>query len=150
MFRISKKTEYGILAVQYICSTEAEYAATVREIAEKYKISPTLLAKILQQLAKKDIIRSVQGPRGGYIMNSDARKVSLADVFEAIEGPLHLTECNMDDRSCTRSDDCTLKDGFAPIQQQLADFFRNILIKDLTANATGQNKIYQINRRSTR
>jgi len=141
MFRISKKTEYGILAVQYICSTKADRAATVREIAEKHKISPTLLAKILQQLAKKNIICSVQGPRGGYIMNSDAGKISLADVFEAIEGPLHLTECDIEDHSCSRYEDCTLKDGFAPIQQQLADFFRNILIKDLAANRTGQYEI---------
>lgn len=141
MFRISKKTEYGILAVQYICAAEAERAATVREISEKFKISPTLLAKILQQLARSNIIRSVQGPRGGYIMNSDAGAVSLADVFEAIEGPLHLTECDRDDRSCSRFEDCTLKHGFAPIQQQLADFFKNILIKDLMANASGQHKI---------
>ncbi len=142
MFRISKKTEYGILAVQYICSMETQRAATVREIAEKHKISQTLLAKILQQLAKKNIIRSVQGPRGGYIMNHDAGKVSLADVFEAVEGPLHLTECDMDDRSCNRYEDCTLKSDFAPIQQQLTDFFKNILIKDLAANATGQYKMY--------
>ncbi|NIA28556.1 MAG: Rrf2 family transcriptional regulator [Actinobacteria bacterium] len=138
MFRISKKTEYGILAVQYICSTEADRAATVREIAEKHKISQTLLAKILQQLARENIIRSVQGPRGGYIMNGNAGKVSLADVFEAIEGPLHLTECDLDDQSCSRYEDCTLRDGFAPIQQQVAVFFRNVLVKDLPVDTTGQ------------
>jgi Rrf2 family protein len=135
MFRISKKIEYGILALQYIMNSQNDQAATVREISEKLRISHTLLAKILQQLAKKDIIQSVQGPRGGYVMKGDASTVSLKDIFEAIEGPMHLTECNFEDKCCDRFKICSLKDSFVPIHQQITGYFENLTLKDLAANA---------------
>lgn len=134
MFRISKKTEYGILALQYIWAVQNQQAATVREIAEKHGISQTLLAKILQKLAKKEIIQSVQGPRGGYVMKGDATAVSLKDIFEAIEGPMHITECDYDDKCCSRYDVCSLKDSFVPLSQQITGYFENVTLADLVAN----------------
>ena len=130
MFRISKKTEYGILALQYIVEAQ-DRVATVREIAEKHEISPALLAKILQQLARKKIIQSVQGPRGGYRLNHHAATITLKDIFEAIEGPIHLTECDSDEKRCSRHDICTLKESFDPIHRQLSGFFENISLADL-------------------
>lgn len=138
MFRISKKTEYGILALQYIMKTQNEHAATVREISKEQRISQTLLAKILQQLAKKNIIQSVQGPRGGYVIKGDGNSVSLKDIFEAIEGPIHLTECDDDDKCCDRYSMCSLKDSFMPIHRQITGYFENITLKDLAANAASQ------------
>jgi Rrf2 family transcriptional regulator, cysteine metabolism repressor len=138
MFRISKKTEYGILALQYILSRQENQSATVREISEKHRISQTLLAKILQKLVKANIIRSVQGSRGGYIMGGDAKSISLKDIFEAIEGPIHLTECDFDDKCCDRYNGCSLKDSFVPIHQQITGYFENISLADLAANRVTQ------------
>ena len=135
MFRISKKTEYGILALQYMLTAQNEHAATVREIAEKHRISQTLLAKILQKLAKNKIIQSVQGPRGGYVMNGKASAISLKDIFEAIEGPMHLTECDYNDKCCDRYNFCSLKDSFVPIHQQITGYFEKVTLEDLASNA---------------
>ncbi len=134
MFRLSKKTEYGILALQYILARQDNQSATVREISEKHRISQTLLAKILQKLAKAQIIRSVQGARGGYVMQGDANSISLKDIFEAIEGPIHLTECDFNDKCCDRYNFCSLKDSFVPINQQITGFFENISLADLSTN----------------
>ena len=66
MLKLNKKTEYGLLALQYMLARENSDVATVKEIAEHHKISQSLLAKILQSLARQKIIKSVQGARGGY------------------------------------------------------------------------------------
>jgi len=85
MFKFNKKTEYGILALQHMLSLKQDQVATVKEIAENYKIPQSLLAKILQQLSRKKIIQSVQGAKGGYVLKTDADDLSLAKVLEAIE-----------------------------------------------------------------
>ena len=83
MFKLSKKTEYGILALQHMAAMDNDRVSTVKEIAETHNIPHSLLAKICQQLAKSEIIISVQGSRGGYALGRDATKISLAAVMEA-------------------------------------------------------------------
>jgi len=136
MMKLSKKTEYGILALRYISSLEAGRVATVREIAEQYQIPQQLLAKILQELTKTGIIRSVQGAYGGYVLNLAARDVSLADIVQAIEGPIRLTECEDEEHNCDRAEICDLKETFGPIQKQLVSYFKNITLADLCSVAT--------------
>ncbi len=128
MFKLSKKTEYGILALRYISSLNGQEVATVREIAEKYKIPQSLLAKILQQLVRGEMIKSVQGSRGGYVMHKDSSRISLADVVEAIEGPIHLIGCGEKEDDCVRHDICDLKGTFAPVQEQIVEFFRSVTL----------------------
>ena len=132
MFKLNKKTEYGLLALQYITSQPLKMA-TAREIADAYNISPTLLAKVLQSLAKKGIVESVQGAQGGYRVTSDPQDLSIARVVEAIEGPIHITDCYLHTAGCERTPECTLRDRFGLLQNgimnqlntvSLAQFFK--------------------------
>jgi Rrf2 family protein len=68
MFKLNRKTEYGLLALQYMARMENNEVATVKEITSQHRIPQSLLAKILQGLARKKIIQSVKGARGGYVM----------------------------------------------------------------------------------
>jgi Rrf2 family protein len=138
MFKLSKKTEYGILALQHMMTIDDDHVSTVKEIAEQYNISQSLLAKICQQLAKSKIIQSVQGSRGGYALNMRPSDISLADVMEAIEGPLHIVECTHDHHNCDRDANCTLKIGLDPIQQQLATFLKGVTLAEFTPSPQGE------------
>ncbi len=138
MMKLSKKTEYGIMALRYVTSLPAGRMATVREIAEQYHIPQQLLAKILQELTKTGIIRSVQGAYGGYVLNLSAREVSLADIVQAIEGPIRLTECEDAEHNCDRYEICDLKSTFGPIQKQLVSYFKTVTLADLCAVETTQ------------
>ena len=73
MFKLSKKTEYGILALQHMAGAEAGRVSTVKEMSEAFNISQPLLAKICQQLVKNNIIASVQGSRGDRGADSPGR-----------------------------------------------------------------------------
>jgi len=130
MFKLSKKTEYAILALQYMMSKAHKNVVTVREIADFHNISQTLLAKILQVLARKQIIESVQGSQGGYTLVQNAKKISLAKIMEAIEGPIHITDCHYDTSCCERTYNCTLRDRLVPVQKGLVQHLNNITLVD--------------------
>lgn len=133
MFKLSKKTEYAILALQYIAELPEERTATVKEIAENQTIPQPLLAKILQQLAKHQLIVSVQGARGGYMLGRRAEEITLAQMMEAIEGPLNILDCTVDDHLCERDESCTLKSSLNPLQQQLANYMRSVTLADVAS-----------------
>ena len=66
MLRFSKKADYGLMAIHYIAFHQHDGAVNAKRIAEDLGIPAELLAKILQRLAKRKLIASVNGPRGGY------------------------------------------------------------------------------------
>jgi Rrf2 family protein len=131
MFKLSKKTEYALLALQYIASLESGRVATVKEIAENKMIPQPLLAKILQQLVKSELIQSVQGSHGGYALSRSAGDITLAQMMEAIEGPLTIIDCADDHHLCERDETCTLKSSLNPLQQQLSGYLHRVTLADV-------------------
>lgn len=133
MFKLNKKTEYAILALQYMMISGTDRVATVKEIAQKYEIPQSLLAKILQKMVKSKIIHSVQGSRGGYTLNKKATQISLLSVLEAIEGPINIVNCTAHHHTCNRIENCTLITGMEPVKQHLSNYFHSLTLADFLA-----------------
>ena len=104
MLRLSKKTDYALMAMKHLALQSAASggagAASAREIAEHYDIPIELLAKILQRLARRGLLTSHQGTRGGYSLARPATVISVADVIQAVDGPLTVTACSVHDQAC--------------------------------------------------
>src|SRR5437016_4353593 len=92
MFRLSKKSDYGLIALKHLAQHSDESVST-REIAAQYHIPAELLAKVLQKLVRKGLLVSHQGINGGYILAKDPASISIVDVVEALEGPICITPC---------------------------------------------------------
>ncbi|RPH99121.1 MAG: Rrf2 family transcriptional regulator [Calditrichaeota bacterium] len=134
MFKLSKKTEYALMALQHIASLDKGQVATAKEIAENKLIPHSLLAKILQQLTRHQLILSLQGAHGGYALGRKAEEITLAQMIEAIEGPIHIIECNESRYSCQRDDFCTLKNSLNPLQKQLTSYLHSVTLADVAAS----------------
>jgi len=96
MLRLTKKTEYGIIAMKYIISrqtTNRNGVISATEIAERFNIPRGILGKVLQQLARSELIESHQGVGGGYTLIKSPQKISLNEIVNAIEGPVSMVEC---------------------------------------------------------
>src|SRR5215510_2906066 len=91
MFRLSKKTDYALLALQYLASPGEPGDISARAIAERFEIPPELLAKILQRLSRDGLIVAHKGVNGGYRLARSPDAISIADVAHAADGPLPLT-----------------------------------------------------------
>lgn len=131
MLKLSKKTVYGLLALQHLIELKDGQSATVREMSEIYSISQPLLAKICQKLSQNKLIQSVQGARGGYQLRVPASDISIAQVLEALEGPIALVDCADHQHVCKRMDQCRLKPGFLSLQKHVRDYLSQVSLADM-------------------
>lgn len=140
MLRLSKKADYGLMALQYIASvqfgdvTRARIVNT-KEIAEEYNIPSELLAKVLQTLAKSGIIESQNGPKGGYLLAREAGKITIAQILEAIEGPLGITDCYHEQAasscSCMQYEHCNIRTPLRKVQDSIQQLLNSMTIEDM-------------------
>ena len=138
MLKFSKKADYGLMAVQYMASTQFGDVARARlvntkEIAEEYHIPVELLAKVLQTLAKHGIIESQNGPKGGYLLAREAGRITIAQVLEAIEGPLGITECyhEKDASSCLQLEHCNIRTPLLKVQDSIYQLLNSMTVEDM-------------------
>ncbi len=138
MLKLSKKADYGLMALQYIASiqfgdvTQARIINT-KEIAEEYHIPVELLAKVLQTLAKHGVVESQNGPKGGYLLARPARAITIAQVLEAIEGPLGIADCyhDKDASSCLQREHCNIRTPLLKIQDSIYQLLNNMTVEDM-------------------
>ncbi len=132
MLRMTKKSEYGIIALKHIMNQPADTVTSAKEIAGRYNISAEIMAKILQRLARKGMVSSCQGAHGGYVLAKDANKISLSEIIGSIEGPVGLVECVTDpDCNCMQLENCNISTPFHVIQKQFEIFLAGITLADI-------------------
>ncbi len=100
MLRLSKKADYALIAMKHLAMRPDSASASAREIAEQYDIPIELMAKVLQRLARRGLLTSHQGTRGGYRLGRPTALISVADIIQAIDGPLTVTACSTEDENC--------------------------------------------------
>ena len=86
--RISTTTAYGLLAVGYIAKHQGQKLVMSQAVAKEYNIPLQYLMKIMLQLVRANVLRSKRGPRGGYSLARPAKKITMLQVAEAVEGPM--------------------------------------------------------------
>jgi Rrf2 family protein len=133
MFKLSKKVEYGLIAVKHMAMGGENTPVSAKEISDKYKIPYDLLSKILQKLKKEEILASVQGTRGGYTLTQKPDKLSLATIFNAIEGSTYILDCGQHDdpESCTIYETCILSSPLKKIQRQINSYFNSTMLSEI-------------------
>ncbi len=128
MLKLTKKTDYALMAINYMAYRKEGFLANTRNISETYHIPLEQLAKILQTLSKNGIIVSHNGPKGGYTLGVDPEQFTLGEVIRAIEGPIQMIRCIEGESSCSQTEQCTIRTPLIKIEQQLVDFLDNITI----------------------
>src|SRR5215216_4542097 len=118
MLRLSKKADYALLAIGHLAA-HADRNASTRELAEGYDIPAELLAKVLQKLVRARLLISIQGIRGGYALGRPAATISVADVIQAVDGPLTVTACSEADHSCDQYSKCNIRDPLWRIKDRI-------------------------------
>jgi Rrf2 family protein len=131
MIRISMKTDYGLIALKHIASLPEGDIANARDIAARFSLPPNLLAKVLQSLSQSGIIEAQKGSGGGYRMAKAPTDVTLAQIFESIEGPVHMVMCTSNDGCCSIEDRCTVKNGLTSLEQRFYQFFDTVTLADV-------------------
>jgi Rrf2 family protein len=119
MLRLSKKADYALMAMKHLAVRTDAASASAREIAEQYDIPIELMAKVLQQLARRGLLTSHQGTRGGYQLSKPTTAISVADIIQAIDGPLTVTACSTEDEQCGQFAKCNVRDPLWRIKDRI-------------------------------
>ncbi len=135
MLRLSKKIEYGILAIKYIAENP-DKKVTAKEISEKMNISYEFLAKTMQKLMKSGLIVSHIGLNGGYTLAVEPNAISIADIISALEEDTTIVECfsKGNDSPCERDDFCEIRHDMSGLQKEINNVFSRMTIAKLGSN----------------
>lgn len=137
MLRLSKKTDYGLLALQYLASEAPSGVASARTIAERYDIPVELLAKVLQHLARRGFVAAHKGAHGGYHLARPAQTISLAEIVQAIDGPLAITACGRNDEQCEQFGTCTVRDPLSRVKDRILSVLQAMTLAEMRRDGTG-------------
>ena len=142
MLKLSKKVEYGLISLLHLATSGGSKLITTKEIAQQYHIPSEALGKVLQALAKSQLVVSIQGVKGGYRLRKALNSIVFGEVIEALEGPIHLTPCTCKDYVCYQEPFCNIKEPVFHFQDQLLKFVYGISLDAF------QNKKHEINAES--
>lgn len=131
MLRLSKKTDYALLALSCLtCAGEEDRAVSAREIAERYGIPVAFLAKILQALVRGKVLVSTSGQAGGYRLARPAGQISVGAVIAIVDGPTALAECRCGN-DCDGEDGCASRDPLNTINARISEMLNTISVAEI-------------------
>jgi Rrf2 family protein len=136
MLRLSKKADYALMAMKHLAlRSDRAATASAREIAEMYDIPIELMAKVLQRLVRRGLLASQQGTRGGYQLARLASQISVADVIQAIDGPVTVTACSTDEgQQCEQFSKCNVRDPLWRVRERILSALGECTIAELAAD----------------
>jgi Rrf2 family protein len=131
---LSNTSKYAIRSVIYLALyASPEKKIGIREIAEKLSIPTPFLGKILQNLAKHQILESTKGPHGGFCLKRQAVDISLMEIVEIIDGTDLFDRCVIRTTRCSYDAPCSMHDKMSPLRGEMKSLFMTESIADLVS-----------------
>ncbi|HUJ22003.1 MAG TPA: Rrf2 family transcriptional regulator [Bryobacteraceae bacterium] len=131
MLKLTKKADYGLIAVKHLAIAGPRGTASAKDIADAYHIPLPLLAKILQKLTKTGLLVSLPGSTGGYKLARRPDKISALEVIHAIDGPIILTTCFTDHGRCDQSETCNVREPLRKVHEAIIHLLSQIKISEM-------------------
>jgi len=138
MLRLTKKADYGLIALKHLAELPLGHAQSAKEIAKAYHIPTPLLAKVLQTLARSGVVVSHAGIHGGYSLGRPASQITAFEVIRSIEGPLFIASCTTSHGDCDLLSSCTVKEPLRKLNDTIQSLLQNMRISDLCEESKTQ------------
>jgi len=127
----SRSAEYAIRACVHLAQVPQGKYVMVRQIAEQENIPAHFLAKILQQLARKGLLRSSKGPTGGFCLRLPAKQISLVQLVEALDGLTDYQKCISGLSECTDDAPCGMHDSWKTLRSRIMEYLEQTTIAEV-------------------
>jgi Rrf2 family protein len=146
----SRSAEYAIRAFVHLAQVPDGRYAMVKQIAAEEEIPAHFLAKILQQLARKGMLRSSKGPTGGFSLRVPPDEVRLLDIVEALDGLAEYEKCASGLAECNDDMPCPLHDSWKALRSRIMDYLERNTIADLAKALEQKRRMIDKQRRTKR
>ncbi len=140
--KISTRTRYGMRAAMELACEFGKGPLQVKVIAARQGISTKYLEQLVSTLKSAGIVRSVRGPKGGYVLAKEPKEVKLSEIFRVLEGASAAVDCIDNPDVCPKCDNCSTRQIWSAITETL----ESQTLQDLVDIAKSQGKTddYQI------
>jgi FeS assembly SUF system regulator len=131
MLRITRLSDYAVSILGQLANSESS-VHTAKDLAARTGLPQPVVSKILKSLSRAKLVVSHRGVQGGYQLAREPSLVSVADVIEAVEGPVALTECgDASDTSCEFVGNCSVQANWLRINQVVRRALSNVSVEDM-------------------
>ena len=134
MLRMSKLTDYGTLVLAQLASGDSQLA-TSGAVAEAPRLAPPTVSKVLKLLTHAGLVVSVRGAQGGYSLARPAETITAAEILDALEGPVALTECSSVGGCCDLESHCRVATAWQRINGSIRTSLQTVSLADLQMEA---------------
>ena len=130
MLRISKLTDYAILMMVEL--TRDGEMLSAHALADRVGVETPTASKVLKLLSGAGLLESYRGANGGYRVTRGAADISVAEVIAAIEGPIAMTECSVEEGLCNQEDSCDLRGNWQRISMAVAEALQRVSLAEMS------------------
>lgn len=129
--KITTRGRYAVMALVSLATASRGNPVSLRDIARQEGISEPYLQQLFLRLRKRNLVRSVRGPGGGFILARHPSEIAIGEIIRAAEGRTARVGCRADSRRCQRIDSCKTQNLWETLEARIGDFLDSITIEDL-------------------
>jgi len=129
IWKISDAASLAFHTMAHLASQKESRPVSAKEIATRYRVSEAHLSKVIQRLAHSGLVKTVRGPGGGVILSKSPDKITLLQVYEALEGPLPESNCMLGVPKCGRKS-CILGDLLGSLNKQVREHLQGTKLSE--------------------
>lgn len=119
------------MALKHMGAKHQGDLTTAKEVADSYHAPFEAVARSLQIMAQRGLLRSEQGAQGGYMLSRDLRKVSMLELIEMMEGPTRIAKCLHDNDGCEIQGNCNIISPIQHLNMRLTDFYKGLSVYEV-------------------
>ena len=135
MLRISKLTDYGTVLLANLAANR-DSVCSAADVANATGIALPTVSKLLKSLGRSGLVISTRGANGGYQFARDAGEISAADIIDALEGPVSITECSGSDSQCEHEGVCSVGGAWQKVNIAIRGALDDVSLYDLIRTNT--------------
>ncbi len=137
MIRMSKLTDYAILILAHLARSPG--TLTAHELAARSRVPLPTVSKLAKELSKAGLVVSHRGRNGGYGLARPAEQISVAEIVEALEGPIALTECARPGKiDCEIEDTCLARESWDPVSRAIERALQSLPLSSIAPFRAGE------------
>lgn len=131
--KLSTKGRYGVKAMVDLAIHYGEEPSSIKSISERQNISEYYLEQLFSPLRKSNLIKSVRGAQGGYMLSREPKDITVADVMKVLEGPIEISDCidGNTENSCSNIDCCATRLLWSRIKESIDTVMDSTTLQDM-------------------
>ena len=144
---VRRNTDYAARLMVHLAKHYGNGPISTRVAAAEEQVPYQLACKLMQKLNNAKLVTSCMGPKGGFVLETEPSKITLLDVVAAIQGPISMNRCVMDEKACSRRTICTVREKLTDIQKSMTRGLAAITLDELTRRDRGNRNAGKQKRR---